>query len=170
MYKDRHSGMPWFCDCITCHSVRHGAIDLRPGQHLLNNFKKRPCKLCQKIRSKEELSRDDEYYGWIKKSLYVPDVVKEFLEMEYICERCLGQIDHRMIKLRACWGTAHPAVIKLAIVMLLKNEFSAVAWHDNWQKMTITKAIKNKENISDWSWATQDKIDDALRRIAKHTI
>ena len=153
---------------MACTSLETGAIDLREDQSYYRNWKPVRCKLCVKIRTKEELDRTDNYYGWVTSALWVPDAVKEFLGVKWLCERCIAQIDWIMKRtLKACWGRCPSEVIQLAIVIVIKNQLTSEANHDIWQSQTITRALRNKEDISEWTWATQDKINEATRRLAR---
>jgi len=162
----RVRGTKWHCNCIICESIQNGAIDLRKGQYLLNNFEPRKCELCLIIRTKEELAREDKYYGWVKKSVFIPNSVKDFLGMEYLCDKCLHSIDFKMRReLKQCWSKVNSEVVKLAIVMLIREELSSLASTEFRQKSWLTKAIKNNHDYSTWPWVTQEMINESLQRI-----
>jgi hypothetical protein len=152
-----------YCNCLTCESIYQGALDYRGNANRGKTFKPVICQLCLKIRTKKELARDDGYYGIVHK----PDSLKKFLGLKWLCDHCIGGIGNNVRRtLRSCWN-ADPEVLQLAVCMMIKHQLVSEANKATWMKQTLTRAIKNGEDYSNWPWINQQMVDEATQRITQ---
>ncbi len=106
MYRRKH-----LSSCISCEVVEEGAIDYR-----VENFKEHPCPFCVYRVEPQDLwwSGGEVFRPW-----FVPNSVRDFLGMEFLCRTCLSAINWKLTRgLKMCWATASDDVVQLAILMV----------------------------------------------------
>lgn len=109
-----------YCNCITCDSIGKGAIDHRDGMGHVNE----PCTLCAITGEPEDPHYEKRMV--VGRPFFIPDVAREFLGRGQLCRWCIALIHwevHRGFK--ACWATAPPEVIELAVLKVLRHALNA---------------------------------------------
>lgn len=148
----KRRGEKFFCACATCESIAYNrALDYRYfGDKAPKYFKERECKFCPALGRIP--SKYFDAVQIIRQPYFVPDHVREFLGMAWLCDRCMGQIHWRVHRqLHMCWQTIPYEAACIAVLWVIRDELKLLAATEFRHKFMITKTIKEGGSLSPWA-------------------